>query len=208
MTAPPILIVDDDNDVRDSLRALLESAGFFVRDFDSAKKVLADADLRQGACLIADIRMPDMDGLELQEELRRRGIGLPVIIVTGHGDVPLAVRAMKAGALDFIEKPFDGDQMMESIKRAIAHSSGSRSQTALAEAARDRIAGLTARERQVLEHLVVGRANKVIAYELDISPRTVEIHRAHLMEKMQAKSLSELIRLALAGGVAPAGKPD
>ena len=206
MAEAPVLIVDDDSDVRDSLRALLESAGFRVRDFDSAKKVLADADMRQGACLIADIRMPDMDGLELQEELKRQGIGLPVIVVTGHGDVPLAVRAMKAGAQDFIEKPFDSELMLESVKRAIAHSSGIRSQALLAEAAQDRVAALTARERQVLEHLVAGRPNKIIAYELDISPRTVEIHRAHLMEKMQAKSLSELIRLALAVGVLPAGK--
>jgi two-component system response regulator FixJ len=206
MTETPVLIVDDDDDVRDSLRALLESAGFKVRDFDSAKKVLADMDVRQSACLIADIRMPDMDGLELQEELKRRGIGLPVIVVTGHGDVPLAVRAMKAGALDFIEKPFDGELMLESVKRAIAHSSDNRNQAALTEAAHGRIAGLTGRERQVLEHLIAGRANKVIAYELDISPRTVEIHRAHLMEKMQAKSLSELVRLALVAGVSPPGK--
>jgi two-component system response regulator FixJ len=206
MAESPVLIVDDDTDVRDSLRALLESAGFQVRDFDSAKKVLADGGVRQGACLIADIRMPDMDGLELQEELKRRGIGLPVIVVTGHGDIPLAVRAMKAGALDFIEKPFNGEMMLESVKRAIVHSSENRSQAALAEVAQGRISALTARERQVLEHLVAGRANKMIAYELDISPRTVEIHRAHLMEKMQAKSLSELIRLALTAGISPAGK--
>lgn len=206
MAETPVLIVDDDTDVRDSLRALLESAGFHVRDFDSAKRVLDDREIHQGACLIADIRMPDMDGLELQEELKRRGIRLPVIVVTGHGDVPLAVRAMKAGALDFIEKPFDGELILESVKRAMAQSSENRSQIVLAQAAQARIAALTARERQVLEHLVAGRANKIIAYELDISPRTVEIHRAHLMEKMQAKSLSELIRLALAVGIPPAGK--
>jgi len=203
----PLLIVDDDADVRDSLRALLESAGFMVRDFDSATKVLADPSISQGACLIADIRMPDMDGLELQEELSRRQVGLPVIIVTGHGDVPLAVRAMKAGAIDFIEKPFDGEHMLDSVRRAIAYAKQNRSQAELAQAAENLIAGLTTREREVLEQLVAGRANKVIAYELDISPRTVEIHRAHLMEKMQAKSLSELIRTALAGGIsAPAKK--
>ncbi len=117
--ADPILIVDDDADVRDSLRALLESAGFEVRDYDSAKAVLADTSLAQGACLIADIRMPDMDGLALQEELFNRKVGLPVIIVTGHGDVPLAVRAMKAGAVDFIEKPFDDERLLAAVRSAL-----------------------------------------------------------------------------------------
>src|SRR6476646_4649885 len=133
-----------------------------------------------------------------------RQVGIPVIIVTGHGDVPLAVRAMKAGAVDFIEKPFDEQLILDSVGRAIARSKESRSQASLSQAAESRIAMLTARERQVLEHLVAGRANKVIAHELDISPRTVEIHRAHLMEKMQANNLSELIRLALAAGITPA----
>ena len=133
-------------------------------------------------------------------------MGLPVIVVTGHGDVALAVRAMKAGAVDFIEKPFDAELLLESVRQAIALSRQNRGQTALAEAAGTHIALLTARERQVLEHLVAGRSNKIIAYELDISPRTVEIHRAHLMEKMQARSLSEAIRMALAAGIAPAVK--
>jgi two-component system response regulator FixJ len=149
-----------------------------------------------------------MDGLALQEELIKRQVGIPVIIVTGHGDVPLAVRAMKAGAVDFIEKPFDEQLMLDSVGRAIALSKETRSQASLSQAAENRMAILTARERQVLEHLVAGRANKVIAHELDISPRTVEIHRAHLMEKMQARSLSDLIRLALAAGVNPALSRD
>src|SRR5262252_2167344 len=202
-----ILIVDDDADVRDSLRALLESAGYGVKEFDSAKGVLAEPEISSKSCLIADIRMPDMDGLTLQEELVKRKTGLPVIIVTGHGDVPLAVRAMKAGALDFIEKPFDDELLLASVKRALEYGSRSRDQASLAETAASRIAQLTTRERQVLELLVAGRANKVIAYELDISPRTVEIHRAHLMEKMQARSLSDLVRLALAAGVGAAVKP-
>jgi two-component system response regulator FixJ len=204
--ADPILIVDDDADVRDSLRALLESAGFDVRDFDSAKAVLADATIAQGACLIADIRMPDMDGLTLQEELVNRKVGLPVIIVTGHGDVPLAVRAMRAGAVDFIEKPFDDELLLQSIKQALLFRKESRGQASLAQTAAARIALLTERERQVLECLVAGKANKVIAYELDISPRTVEIHRAHVMEKMQARSLSDVVRLALAAGLSPPTK--
>jgi two-component system response regulator FixJ len=198
--------VDDDADVRDSLRALLESEGYVVRDFESAKRLLSDAALGTAGCLVTDIRMAEMDGLTLQEELAGRKIGLPVIIITGHGDVPLAVRAMKAGAVDFIEKPFDDELILASVKRALAMSGQSRSQASLAQSAEQHIAQLTARERQVLEQLVAGRSNKVIAFELDISPRTVEIHRAHLMEKMQAKSVSDLVRMALAVGIAPAPK--
>lgn len=204
--ADPILIVDDDADVRDSLRALLESAGFDVLDFESAKAVLADDGLARGACLIADVRMPDMDGLALQEELVNRKIGLPVIIVTGHGDVPLAVRAMKAGAVNFIEKPFDDEVLLQSINQALALRKESQGQASFAQTAAARIALLTERERQVLECLVAGKANKVIAYELDISPRTVEIHRAHVMEKLQARSLSDVVRLALAAGLSPSSK--
>jgi two-component system response regulator FixJ len=147
-----------------------------------------------------------MDGLTLQEELVKTKAGLPVIIITGHGDVPLAVRAMKAGAVDFIEKPFDDEVLLASVKRALAVRHENRSQNELATTAQSRIAQLTPREHQVLEQLVAGRANKVIAYELDISPRTVEIHRAHLMEKMQAASLSDLVRMALAAGVGPPAK--
>jgi two-component system, LuxR family, response regulator FixJ len=200
MSNPSVLVVDDDPDVRDSLRALLESAGYFVRDYDRATKILADPGIPEGACLIADIRMPDMDGLQLQEELSRRRIALPVIIITGHGDVPLAVRAMKAGAVDFIEKPFDGELMLDSVRRALALSEQTRSKAEAAELAARRIAALTPREKDVLAHLVAGRANKIIAYELGISPRTVEIHRGHLMEKMQAHSVSDLVRMALAAG--------
>jgi two-component system response regulator FixJ len=198
-----VLIVDDDADVRDSLRALLESAGHSVREFDNAKKVLADPNLSQGSCLIADIRMPDMDGLQLQEELNRRQIGLPVIVVTGHGDVPLAVRAMKAGAVDFLEKPFDGEIMLDTVRRALALSKEASDQAALVKLAESRVSLLTPREKEVLEHLVAGRSNKVIAYELAISPRTVEIHRGHLMAKTQARSLSNLIQMALAAGIGP-----
>ena len=203
MPGATIFIVDDDFDVRDSLKALLESADYTVRDFDSAKKVLAASDLKSAACLIADIRMPDMDGLTLQEELVQKQLGIPVIIMTGHGDVPLAVRAMKAGAVDFVEKPYDDDLLLGAITRALELGSKRRNQAALAQTANDRIALLTAREREVLECLVAGHANKIIAYQLDISPRTVEIHRAHVMEKLQARSLSDLVRMALAAGVEP-----
>jgi two-component system, LuxR family, response regulator FixJ len=203
MTGAIVSIVDDDADVRDSLQALLESAGFEVRSFDSARKVLDDPILAQSGCLIADIRMPDMDGLTLQEELVSRQIGLPVIVVTGHGDVPLAVRAMRAGAIDFMEKPFDDELLIDSVKRALSSGAEARSQASLAQAAKDRIDLLTEREREVLERLVAGRRNKVIGYELDISPRTVEIHRANLMVKIQARSLSDVVRLAIAAGLSP-----
>jgi two-component system response regulator FixJ len=208
MPGNTVLLVDDDPDVRDSLKVLLESAGFTVRDFESARKVLDEPELSNMGCLIADIRMPDMDGLALQEELVKHNVGIPVIVITGHGDVPLAVRAMKAGAIDFIEKPFDDELILASIGKAMAQSREYRSQAALVGAAQEKLALLTAREHQVLEHLVAGHSNKIVAYELDISPRTVEIHRAHLMEKMQAKSLSDLVRTALAAGIAPIPKND
>lgn len=196
-----VFIVDDDAAVRDSLRALLESARFEVEDFPSAMSFLAAVTPGSGACLVADVRMPDMDGLALQEELARRGMDLPVIIVTGHGEVPLAVRAMKAGAIDFIEKPYDDDLLLASVRRAQELNLNRRAEASSVQEAAERISALTPREREVLEHLVAGQPNKVIAHELGISPRTVEIHRAHLMEKMQARSLSDLVRIALTSGV-------
>ena len=196
-----VFVVDDDADVRDSVCALLESAGLQGEAYESARAFLDAYVPGRAGCIIADVRMPDMDGLALQDELARRGVALPVIVITGHADVPLAVRAMKAGAIDFIEKPFDDGQLIATVKRALTQAAGAREQAAAVQAAASRIATLSARERQVLEHLVAGRSNKVIAYELDISPRTVEIHRAHVMEKMEARSLSDLVRAALAAGI-------
>jgi len=197
MSDEHVFVVDDDADIRDSMRLLLEVAGFKVRNFTSARQFLADDSAKNG-CLIADIRMPDMSGLELQEEVARRHLDLPVIIMTGHGDVPLAVRAMKAGAIDFLEKPFDEEKMLASVRRALEIGSRSRSRKAEAQAAKNLLASLTPRERGVLDKLVQGRSNKVVAYELGISPRTVEIHRAHIMGKMDASSLSDLVRVVLA----------
>ena len=148
--------------------------------------------------------MPDMSGLELQEELVARQIDLPVIIITGHGEVPLAVRAMKAGAIDFIEKPFDESQILDSLKRALEAGSRSRSRTAEIKAARKMLELLTPRELAVLDKLVKGRSNKVAAFELGISPRTIEIHRAHVMDKLKAANLSDLVRTALAAAQDPA----
>ncbi len=196
MTAP-ILIVDDDANVRDSLRMLLETEGHVIRSYASAGTLLA-GDVAAGACLIADVRMPEMDGLELQEEIARRGYVLPVIIITGHGDVPLAVRAMKAGAVDFIEKPFSAETILESIAKALAQGSRTRSRSLETRSAQEQLSLLTPREREVFDRIVAGSPNKVAAFELQISPRTVEIHRAHIMDKMRARSLSDLVRIALA----------
>lgn len=192
-----VFVVDDDADVRDSLASLLTSANFRVETFDSARAFLASDGLGRTGCLVADVRMPDMDGLELQEELGRRKSKLPVIIITGHGDVPLAVRAMKAGAVDFLEKPFEEERLIASIRRAFATGSAAATQAKAVEAVSRRIAQLTGREREVLSLVVAGRANKEIARALNISPRTVEIHRAHVMEKMEADSLAELVRLTM-----------
>ena len=199
-----VFVVDDDAGIRDSMRLLLEVAGFRVRNYTSARQFLDDDSPKQG-CLVADIRMPDMSGLELQEEVAKRHLDLPVIIMTGHGDVPLAVRAMKAGAVDFLEKPFDDERMLTSVRRALEIGSRARSRNAEAVAAKTLLASLTPRERGVLDKLVQGRSNKVVAYELGISPRTVEIHRAHIMGKMDATSLSDLVRLVLAAEQASNG---
>ena len=196
-----VFIVDDDEAVRESLRALVESEGYTGRDFGSARSFLDGFDPSEPGCLVVDVRMPDMDGLALQAELAAREIDIPVIVVTGHGDVPLAVQAMKAGAVDFIEKPYNDHQILDTIGRALEMARDRQNQSSIAQEARERIASLTPREAQVLEHLVAGHANKVIAYELGISPRTIEIHRAHVMEKMQARSLSDLVRMAIEAGV-------
>jgi two-component system response regulator FixJ len=198
MAEPVIFVVDDDDDVRESLRVLLEASGFQARAFGSAGGFLESDWESCTGVLLADIRMPDMDGLTLQEELARRKAALPVIIMTGHGDVPLAVRAMKAGAIDFLEKPMDDSALVASITRALAAAEATINASHEAQEASSRIAALTERERQVMELMAAGRPNKIIAYELDISPRTVEIHRARVMEKMHVKSLAELVRMVVA----------
>ena len=201
MSETAVFIVDDDDGLRDSLRALLESAGLRVQDFPRAAAFLDFYDSSREGCLIADVRMPDMDGLQLQEELGRRKIGLPIIIMTGDGDIPLAVRAMRAGAVDFIEKPFDDEAFLATVRRALEIGRAARGQATLSQTSRERVEGLTPRERDVLELLVAGHPNKVIAFKLGISPRTVEVHRGRLMEKMQARGLSDLVRTALAAGI-------
>jgi len=198
-TGQDVFVVDDDPGVRDSLRVLLEVSGFAVRSFGSANQFLADGDAKHG-CLIVDIRMPDMSGLELQDEIIRRQMELAVIVMTGHGDVPLAVRAIKAGAIDFLEKPFDSEAMLVSVRRALLALSEACSRNTQTKAAKDLLALLTPRERCVLDKLVNGRSNKATAQKLGISPRTVEVHRAKIMDKMAVSSLSDLVRVVEAAG--------
>jgi two-component system response regulator FixJ len=197
-------IVDDDEGARQSLAFLLSSAGLPVRLYDSATAFLASIGKGQGGCLITDMRMPGMSGLDLLYELRARSLSLPVIVVTGHGEVPLAVEAMKAGAVDFIEKPFEEQAILDAVGAALKRcNDGGDGERAAVMA---KLALLSERERQVLDGLISGYPNKTIAHELGISPRTVEVYRANLMAKMQAKSLSELIRMAIIADVRPAGR--
>lgn len=195
-------VVDDDEAVRQSLAFLLGSAGLAVRLYDSAAAFLASLSGVRDGCLITDIRMPDMTGLELLHALRAQACFLPTIVITGHGDVPLAVEAMKAGAVDFIEKPFDQEVLLGAVQAALERGGGVESEQEQIVAAR--LASLSARERQVLDGLIAGHSNKTIAHDLGISPRTIEVYRANLMTKMEAKSLSELIRMALRAEIAPA----
>lgn len=197
-----VYVVDDDDAVRDSLLALLESRGFRVEAFASGDALLGVARFAPVGCVVSDIRMPALDGLQLQAALKAREMQLPLMFITGHGDVPVAVTAMKAGAVDFIEKPFEEETLLAAIDRAIRLSRESQSRDAEIAETRRRIEDLTAREREVLICLAQGKQNKVIALELGISPRTVEIHRARVLEKMAARSLSDLVRAALAVGLA------
>lgn len=204
MTANGIVhIVDDDDAVRQSLAFLLSSAGLPVRLYDSAATFLAGLSTPQDGCLITDVRMPGMSGIDLLKALREKACSMPAIVITGHGDVPLAVEAMKAGAVDFIEKPFDEEAILNAVRRALEQIPDENGDGNIVAA---RLATLSERERQVLEGLVAGHPNKTIAHGLGISPRTVEVYRANLMAKMQAKSLSELIRMAILADVKPSGR--
>lgn len=197
MPVEVVHVIDDDVDVRQSLAFLLTAAGFAVRVHESAVAFLTVLPEVGEGCVLTDIRMPQMSGLELQRRLGEVNSGLPVIVMTGHGDVPLAVEAMKAGAVDFIEKPFDDEVLLSAIRAALARRTLDSARGARVLEIQSRIKRLSEREREVLDRLVAGKANKVIAFELGISPRTVEVYRANVMTKMQADSLSELVRMAL-----------
>jgi two-component system response regulator FixJ len=198
-----VYVIDDDAAMRDSLDFLLGSAGFNVLLFDSAQIFLSELPDLTSGCVVTDIRMPGLDGIELLRQLNT-GTGarkLPVIVMTGHGDVPLAVEAMKLGALDFLEKPFEDERLIGMIETALSQNESGAKGEAIAADMAARVASLTERERQVMQGLVAGQSNKVIAREYDISPRTVEVYRANVMTKMQAGNLSELVRFAIKAGV-------
>jgi two-component system response regulator FixJ len=197
-----VVIIDDDEAVLDSLRVLLEAEGFDVQTFERASTFLQRFEGKLPRCLVTDVRMPGMDGLELLQALSARGPLPPVIVITGHGEVPMAVQAMKLGARDFLEKPFDPHALLASVRDAL--TTPARLAATTDPDIHRRLELLTPREREVLEQLVIGRSNKGIARELAISPRTVEIHRARVMEKMRAQSLSQLVRMTFAAGIDPA----
>lgn len=196
-----VFVVDDDAAVRDSLKDLLESDGLTAEVYGAAQEFLDAHDTDRGGCLLLDIQMPDMNGLELQQKLADKGSTLPVIIITGHGDVPIAVKALKAGAVDFIEKPFTDDVILGGVRRALELGEQNRREQASVDEAKAGIARLTTREYEVFEHLVIGRLNKQMAFDLGISKRTVEVHRARVMEKMEARNLAHLVRMAMALGI-------
>ena len=204
MPARPIVrVIDDDPAMRDSLDFLLGSAGFCVELFDSAEAFLVASLPPSGGCVLTDIRMGGLDGLELLARLRETRRDIPVIVMTGHGDVPLAVKAMKLGAVDFVEKPFDADALVAAVQAALASGSGPAAAPTPSPEFSSRLASLSHREQQVLQGLIDGRTNKEIARSFDLSPRTVEVYRAKLMTKMQAGNISELVRFAIKAGLSP-----
>jgi FixJ family two-component response regulator len=196
-SAPTVFIVDDDSGVRSSIRVLMKSVGLPAAAFASAKEFLDAYSPHQAGCLVLDIRMPGMSGLELQEELNERGAVIPVIFITGHGDIPMAVEAMRHGAFDFLQKPFRDQDLIDRIQQALARDKETREALREHGKIRARIASLTPREKEVLDLLTAGKANKSMAQDLGLSQRTVEIHRAHVMEKMDAKSVAQLVRMVM-----------
>lgn len=202
MAADPIVhVIDDDEAVRQSLEFLLRTSGMTARTYDSASSFLNALPAIEGGCIVTDVRMPGITGIELLKRLGEMQIMLPVIVITGHGDVPLAVEAMKYGAVDFLEKPYDDELLLGSVRAALDRAHQNAARDARRAEVEARLSALTNREREVLEGLVAGKPNKIIAFDLAISPRTVEIYRANVMTKMGAASLSDLVRMALVSGV-------
>ncbi len=200
MNAPLVHLIDDDEGIRTSLGFLLEMNDLPARTYASALEFLAVADSLDGGCIVTDVRMPEMNGLELVRKLKERGIRLPVVVITGHGDVPLAVEAMRAGVIDFIEKPFDDDVLLRSIRMALDSKAESDAHAEERQRFEQMLSTLSGRETEVLRGVIAGKMNKVIAYELGISQRTVEVYRANVMSKTRANGLSELVRIAMLAG--------
>jgi two-component system response regulator FixJ len=196
MAAEPVVhVIDDDDSAREALSFLIDCAGLRVRTYDSALRFLEAVPEMEHGCIVTDVRMPEMSGVELIGRLKALGVADPVIVITGHADVPMAIQAMKAGVADFLEKPFGDEAILGAIRTALARRNGREQADAEREAINGRMATLSQREREVMEGLVEGHANKAIAYDLSISARTVEVYRANVMTKMQAGSLSELVRM-------------
>jgi two-component system response regulator FixJ len=200
-SSPIVHVIDDDDAVRDALAFLLKTAQFDVRTYETARSFLESTQDLSSGCVVTDVRMPEISGIELLRRLREGGSDIPVIIITGHGDIPLAVEAMKFGAADFFEKPYDDDALLAAVRSALNRKESADKQKALRAEINARLDTLSNRERQVLEGLVAGKPNKIIAFDHGISPRTVEIYRANVMTKMNASSLSELVRMAIIAGV-------
>jgi two-component system, LuxR family, response regulator FixJ len=196
-----VYVIDDDEAMRDSLMFLLDSAGYEVTLFEAARQFLDALPALAFGCVVSDVRMPGIDGMELLKRLKATHSVFPIVIMTGHGDVPLAVEAMKLGAVDFLEKPFEDDRLIAMIDTAIREAEPAARSEALANDIAARVASLSPRERQVMDGLIAGMSNKLIAREYDISPRTIEVYRANVMTKMQANSLSELVRLGMRAGL-------
>ena len=197
MNDATVYVVDDDPALRESLGYLLQSEGLTVRAFEGARQFLAEYDRHARGCLVVDVRMPEMSGLQLQEHLAAEGSTLPIIVITGHGDVPMAVKALKNGALDFIEKPFADQQLLDRVHEALDVERRLYGERATREDLLRRLNRLTKREREVMTGVADGKANKVIAEELGLSPKTVEVHRARLMQKLEVDSLAQLMRFAI-----------
>ena len=197
---PTVYVVDDDDAVRNSLKLLLKSAGLTSETAASAPEFLKAYDPAMPGCLVLDVRMPGMSGLEMQHELNVRGAMIPVIFITGHGDIPMAVEAMQHGAFDFLQKPFRDSDLLDRVSRALARDAESRARIRHTDRIRERLASLSPREREVLDLVTRGKANKMVAGDLGVSQRTVEIHRAHVMQKMEAGSLAELVRMMMTVG--------
>ena len=196
-----VYVVDDDAAMRESLEFLLDAAGYSVTTFDSAADFLQQLPRLTFGCIVSDIRMPGIDGMELLRDVKAGRAEMPIIIMTGHGDIPLAVEAIKLGALDFLEKPFEDERMIGAIRTALERGKAAAKDDVVASDVAARIASLSQRERQVMDGIVAGLSNKQMARDYDISPRTIEVYRANVMTKMQARSLSELVRTALRAGL-------
>ena len=202
---PTVFIVDDDSSIRESLSLLLSSAGYSVKTFASANEFLeSERDTPGPACLVLDVKMPGLSGLDLQEELTSRNYSIPVIFITGHGDIPMSVQAMKKGAVDFLSKPFDDSQLLDAVKVALLKDSQARTDLNEQKHIMQRLDSLTTREHEILTYLITGMLNKQIAYELKISERTVKAHRKQVFDKMSANSIAELVRLTEKVGIKPA----